>query len=116
MQHPEVEAGQPSLRPGLRWSQGACCRAGGIVCVERGPVLAVVEHTGQGVHSCCEMGRESPLGRIGGHGCQGAPAEKAARGLGALLHSPEHWRLLLHQWDGVGRSSVWPAYRGLAGI
>lgn len=80
-----------------------------------GPVLAVVEHTGQGVHSRCEMGRESPLGRIGGHGCQGAPAEKQPEGWALCFIAPstgDSCSTSGMAWAGP----VWPAYRGLAGI
>lgn len=77
-------------------------------------VLAVVEHTGQGVHSRCEMGRKVPLVGLEGTAARGLlpkqPEELGAASwpsTGDSLLPPVGWR---------GPGPVWPAYRGLAGI
>ena len=121
VQHPEVEAGQPSLRLGLGWSQGACCRAGGSVCVERwlcwpwwstqGKEWA----EGRACTAAVRWAGKAPLVGLESMAARGLLPKSSPRAVPfgsrprALASSCSTGGMA---WAGP----IWPAYRGLAGI
>ena len=111
VQHPELEAGRPSLKLGLGWSQGAAAEQKVACYVERCRVPIVGEHTGRGTGRHCKAGRAGPSG-----GLESTIARRFLRGssrrtvsFGSRLRTPAS----SCSTSGMAQvGPIWPAYRG----